>query len=75
MQIKNYTVLEGADISVIQAWAAEPTHRCMIITQDTAGTVTRSLSVSKPDGLEHAHVFELTESALAGMIQETVRPE
>ena len=72
MQIKHYTILEGADISVIQAWVSDPMHRCIIITENG---VTRSLSVSKPDGLEHRHVFELTESALKGMIEETPEPE
>ena len=72
MQIKHYTILEGADISVIQSWVSDPMHRCIIITENG---VTRSLSVSKPDGLEHRHVFELTESALAGMIEETPEPE
>ena len=68
MQIKHYTILEGADITVIQAWAAVPNHRCIIITENG---VTRSISVSKPEGPDHEHVFELTESALAGMIAET----
>ena len=72
MQIKHYTILEGADISVIQVWAADPMHRCIIITENT---VTRSLSVSKPEGPDHTEVFELTESALAGMIAETPEPE
>jgi hypothetical protein len=72
MQIKHYTILEGADITAIQAWAADPNHRCIIITQNT---VTRSLSVSKPEGPDHEHVFTETESALAGMIEETPEPE
>ena len=72
MQIKHYTILEGADISVIQAWAADPTHRCIIIAENG---VTRSLSVSKPEGPDHEQVFELTESALAGMIVETPEHE
>lgn len=72
MQIKHYTILEGADITVIKAWAAVPDHRCIIITENT---VTRSLSVSKPEGPDHEQVFELTESALAGMIEETPEPE
>ena len=57
---------------MITAWAAVPDHRCIIITENG---VTRSLSVSKPDGLEHRRVFELTESALEGMIEETPEPE
>jgi hypothetical protein len=72
MQIKHYTILEGADITAIQAWAAVPNHRCIIITQNT---VIRSLSVSQPEGPDHEHVFTETESALAGMIQETTEPE
>jgi hypothetical protein len=72
MQIKHYTILEHADITAIQAWAAVPTHRCIIITENT---ITRSLSVSKPEGPDHLHVFTETESALAGMIQETPEPE
>ena len=72
MQIKHYTILEGADISVIQAWVSDPMHRCIIITENG---VTRSLSVSQPEGPDHARVFELTESALAGMIEETPEPE
>ena len=72
MQIKHYTILEGADISVIQAWVSDPDHRCIIITENA---VIRSLSVSKPEGPDHAQVFEITESALAGMIAETPEPE
>ena len=72
MQIKHYTILEGADISVIQAWVSDPMHRCIIITENA---VIRSLSVSKPEGPDHAQVFEITESALAGMIAETPEPE
>ena len=72
MQIKHYTILEGADISVITAWVSDPMHRCIIITENG---VTRSLSVSKPEGPDHAQVFELTESALEGMIEETPEPE
>ena len=72
MQIKHYTILEGADITVIQAWVSDPTHRCIIITENA---VIRSLSVSKPEGPDQEQVFELTESALAGMIEETPEPE
>ena len=72
MQIKHYTILEHADITVIQAWAADPVHRCIIITENA---VIRSLSVSKPEGPDHTEVFELTESALAGMIVETPEHE
>ena len=72
MQIKHYTILEHADITVIQAWAADPVHRCIIITENA---VIRSLSVSKPEGPDHEQVFEITESALAGMIVETPEHE
>ena len=72
MQIKHYTILEGADITVIKAWVDDPMHRCIIITENG---VTSSLSVSRPEGLEHMSVFTLTESALAGMIEETPEPE
>lgn len=68
MQIKHYTILEGADIAVIQAWVSDPAHRCIIITENA---VTRSISVSQPEGPDHTEVFALTESALEGMIQET----
>ena len=73
MQIKHYNILEGADITVIQAWVDEPTHRCIIITQNTVDGVARSLSVSQPEG--QTDIFTLTESALAGMIAETPDPE
>jgi len=71
MQIKHYTILEGADITAIQAWVADPTHRCIIVTKTLVGTVTRSLGVSQPEGPDHLHVFTDTEAALAGMIEET----
>ena len=73
MQIKHYTILEHADMTAIQAWVDEPTHRCVIITQTLTDGVTRSLGVSQPEGQDH--VFTATESALAGMIQETSDPE
>jgi hypothetical protein len=68
MQIKYYTILDHADISVIQAWAAEPNHRCIIVTKTVAGQVTRSLGVSQPTGQDH--IFTQTEFALGGMIVE-----
>jgi hypothetical protein len=71
MQIKYYTIQEHADIAVIQAWAAVPDHRCVIVTKTVAGAVTRSLGVSQPMGPEHEHIFTETESALEGMIVET----
>lgn len=73
MQIKHYIVLEHADMSVIQAWAAYPNHHCTIITQGRVGSVTHSLCVNQPSGM--SGVFELTESALEGMIVETAWPE
>ena len=75
MQIKYYSILDGADISVVQAWAAVPDHRCVIVTKTLVDTVTRSLGVSQPTGPEHEHIFTETESALEGMIQETPEPE
>ena len=73
MQIKHYDILDSADMAVIQAWVDEPNHRCVIVTKTLVGTVTRSLGVSQPEG--QLYVFALTESALAGMIQETPEPE
>jgi len=75
MQIKHYDILDTADMAVVQAWVDEPNHRCVIITKTLVGVVTRSLGVSRPEGPEHQSVFTLTESALAGMIQETPEPE
>jgi hypothetical protein len=73
MQIKHYDILDTADMAVVQAWVDEPNHRCIIITKGSTGAVTRSLGVSQPEG--QLYVFALTESALAGMIQETPEPE
>ena len=73
MQIKHYDILDTADMAVVQAWVDEPTHRCIIVTQTLTDRVTRSLGVSQPEG--QLYVFALTESALAGMIQETPEPE
>jgi hypothetical protein len=75
MQIKYYDILDSADISVIQAWAAVPDNRCVIVTKTVAGAVTRSLGVSQPLGPEHEHIFTRTQAALAGMIVETPDPE
>jgi hypothetical protein len=75
MQIKHYDILDTADMAVVQAWVDEPNHRCVIVTKTLVGVVTRSLGVSRPLGAEHAHIFTRTESALAGMIQETPEPE
>jgi len=75
MQIKYYDILDSADMAVVQAWVDEPNHRCIIITKTLVGEVTRSLGVSQPLGPEHEHIFTRTESALAGMIQETPEPE
>ena len=73
MQIKHYTILEGADISVIQDWAAEPHHGCYIIAQGRVGQVTHSLCVHTP--LNQPERFTAVETALAGMIVETAWPE
>jgi hypothetical protein len=73
MQIKHYTVLEGADIAVIQAWAADPNHHCVIITQGRVGSVTHSLCVRQPSGIED--VIAPMELQLSGMIEETEWPE
>jgi len=75
MLIKYYTILDGADITAIQAWAADPTHRCVIVTKTLVGVVTRSLGVSQPMGPEHLHIFTQTELALAGMIVENMDPD
>ena len=74
MQIKYYTILDSADMSVVQAWAADPNHRCVIVTKTVAGTVTRSLGVSKHVDPEHEHIFTDLEAALEGMIQEAQDP-
>jgi len=75
MQIKYYTILDTADMAVVQAWAAVADHRCIIVTKTLVGQVTRSLSVSQPMGPEHEHIFTETESALAGMIVELTDPD
>jgi hypothetical protein len=75
MQIKHYAILDSADMAVVQAWAADPNHRCIIVTKTLVGVVTRSLGVSQPEGPDHEHVFTETESALAGMIEETTEPD
>ena len=75
MQIKYYTILDTADMAVVQAWAAVADHRCIIVTKTLVGQVTRSLSVSQPMGPEHEHIFTATESALAGMIVELTDPD
>jgi hypothetical protein len=48
MQIKHYAILDSADMAVVQAWAADPNHRCVIVTKTLVGVVTRSLGVSQP---------------------------
>jgi hypothetical protein len=73
MQIKHYTILDSADMSVIQAWADDADHRCYVIAQGRVGHVTHTLCVHQPSGM--SGVFALTESALAGMIAETAWPE
>ena len=73
MQIKYYSILDGADFGVIQAWVADPNHHCVIIAQGRVDSVTHRLCVRQPSGI--ADVFTPTESALAGMIAETEWPE
>ena len=73
MQIKHYTILDHADMSAIQAWAADPNNHCIIVAQGREGSVTHSLCVNQPKGM--SGVFELTENHLSGMIQETTWPE
>jgi hypothetical protein len=73
MQIKYYTILEHADMAVIQAWADVPDHRCVIVTKTLGDVVTRSLGVSQPTG--SGHIFADTQAALAGMIVEIVDPD
>ena len=75
MQIKYYTIIDGADITAIQAWAAEPNHRCIIVTKTLDGAVTHSLGVSQPMGPEHEHIFTETELALGDMIVELTDPD
>jgi hypothetical protein len=75
MQIKYYTILDSADITAIQAWVADPTHRCIIVTKTLVGVVTRSLGVNQPEGPEHEHIFTATEFALGGMIVELTDPD
>jgi len=73
MQIKHYTVLDGADLDMIKSWAELPQNHCFLIAQGRVGSVTHSLCVHQPSGM--SGVFELTESELAGMIAETAWPE
>ena len=73
MQIKYYTILDSADLDEIKAWADIPDHRCYFIAQGLEGSVTHSLCVQQPPGMDS--VFSETESALAGMIAETAWPE
>ena len=73
MQIKHYTILEGADISVIESWAADIDHGCYVIAQSSLGQVTRSLCVYTPPHCPER--FTEVESALAGLIVESAWPE
>ena len=73
MQIKHYTILPTADITVIEAWAADPNHHCIIIAQGRVGAVTHSLCVRQPSGI--ADVIAPMELQLSGMIEETAWPE
>jgi len=73
MQIKYYSILDGADFGIIQAWVADPNHHCVIVSQGRVDSVSHSLCVRQPSG--HADVIAPTESALAGMITESNWPE
>jgi len=73
MQIKHYTILDSADMTVIQAWADDPHHGCFVIAQGRVGAVTHSLCVHTPPN--EPERFTAVESALAGMIAETAWPE
>ena len=73
MQIKHYTILDSADITVIEAYAAETYHGCYIIAKGRVGAVTHSLCVHTPPN--EPERFTAVEAALAGMIQETEWPE
>ena len=73
MQIKHYTILDGADISMIRAWTADPDHGCYIIAQGTAGSEIYNLCVYQP--LHSPDRITPTETHLAGMIAETDWPE
>jgi len=73
MQIKHYTILDSADMSAIQAWAADPNNHCIIIAQGREGAVTYSLCVNQPKGMRD--VITPTENHLSGMIAETTWPE
>jgi hypothetical protein len=73
MQIKHYTILEGADMTMIRAWTANPAHGCYLIAQGAAGSEIYNLCVYQP--LHSLDRITATESHLAGMIQETAWPE
>ena len=73
MQIKYYTILDHADMSVIKAWAEDRDHGCFIIAQGRVGSVTHSLCVHTPPN--EPERFTAVEAALAGMIEETAWPE
>jgi hypothetical protein len=73
MQSKHYTILPGADLAVIQAWADLPEHHCVIVAQGRVDHVTHSLCVHQPLGIDD--VITPMETALAGMIVESAWPE
>ena len=73
MQIKHYSILQGADLAVIQAWVEQPNNRCYLIAQGRVDQVTHSLCVHEPSGM--SGIFAETEAHLAGMIEETAWPE
>ena len=73
MQIKHYTILEGADMSMIRAWAADPHNGCYIISQGAVGSEIYNLCVYQP--LHSPDRITPTETHLADMIAETAWPE
>ena len=73
MQIKHYTILEGADMNMIRAWAALPHNGCYIIAQGAAGSEIYNLCVYQP--LHSPDRITPTETHLQDMIVETTWPE
>jgi hypothetical protein len=73
MQSKHYTILDSADLAVVRAWVSDPDNHCYLITQGLQGSEIHNLCVHQHPGM--SGVFELTESALAGLIVETAWPE
>ena len=73
MPSKYYTILSLDHLAAVQAWAADPDHRCQIISQGRVGEVTHSLCINQTADCED--VITPAEAALAGMITETTWPE